>query len=150
MSKKLMGILLGLCVLTCPIQSEAHERQCPQPIEISCEEAQLLMQIASAEALDQGIDGMRFVMSVVINRTKDPAYPDDIRSVIFQPHQFYTAGMKTAEITPEVHMALAELEMGSLTPSIIAFETVSNNALDVYFTEAFSYRDHCFYTSKIN
>jgi len=148
MKRVIAGILLGLCVLTCPIQADAHERQCPQTIEVTYEEAQELMQIASAEALNQGEDGMLLVMSVVMNRVKSPDYPDTIHEVIHQPHQFYTAGMKSAELTPEVHMALARLEMGCLYPEIIAFEKSNNNSLDVYFTEAFDHKDHTFYTAK--
>lgn len=148
MKRVIAGILAGLCVLTCPIQADAYERQCPQTIEVTQQEAVELMQIASAEALNQGIDGMRYVMSVVINRVNSPDYPNDIHSVIYQPHQFYTAGMAKAEITPEVHMALALLEMGNLTPEIVAFETVQSDALDVYYSEAFTSGDHKFYTVK--
>ena len=148
MKRGIAGILAGLCVLTYPIQADAYERQCPQTIEVTQQEAVELMQIASAEALNQGIDGMRYVMSVVINRVNSPDYPNDIHSVIYQPHQFYTAGMAKADITPEVHMALALLEMGNLTPEIVAFETVQSDALDVYYSEAFTSGNHKFYTVK--
>ena len=146
--KKYVGLLFALVILCQPIQADAHERQCPQTIEVTQQEAVELMQIASAEALNQGIDGMRYVMSVVINRVNSPDYPNDIHSVIYQPHQFYTAGMAKAEITPEVHMALALLEMGNLTPEIVAFETVQSDALDVYYLEAFTSGNHKFYTVK--
>ena len=148
MKRVVAGILAGLCILTQPITAHAHERQCPKTIEVTQQEAVELMQIASAEALNQGIDGMRYVMSVVINRVNSPDYPNDIHSVIYQPHQFYTAGMAKAEITPEVHMALALLEMGNLTPEIVAFETVQSDALDVYYSEAFTSGNHKFYTVK--
>lgn len=148
MKRVVAGILAGLCILTQPITAHAHERQCPKTIEVTQAEAVELMQIASAEALNQGIDGMRYVMSVVINRVNSPDYPNDIHSVIYQPHQFYTAGMAKAEITPEVHMALALLEMGNLTPEIVAFETVQSDALDVYYSEAFTSGNHKFYTVK--
>lgn len=148
MKKAILGVLLAGTILFQPVQAEAHERQCPEIIEVTQQEAVELMQIASAEALNQGIDGMRFVMSVVINRVRCSEYPDNIHDVIYQPHQFYTKGMKKAEITPEVHMALAQLEMGCLTPEIVAFETTDNNALDVYYSEAFTYRDHTFYTKQ--
>lgn len=107
-----------------------------------------LMQIASAEALNQGTPGMLLVMSVVMNRVASPDYPDTIHGVIHQPHQFYTAGMKSAELTPDVHMALAQLEMGCLYPEIVAFERSENNSLDVYYEEAFDFKDHTFYTVK--
>ena len=148
MKRVITGILAGLCILTQPITAHAHERQCPKTIEVTQAEAVELMQIASAEALNQGVDGMRYVMSVVINRVNSPDYPNDIHSVIYQPHQFYTAGMAKAEITPEVHMALALLEMGNLTPEIVAFETVQSDALDVYYSEAFTSGNHKFYTVK--
>jgi spore germination cell wall hydrolase CwlJ-like protein len=106
------------------------------------------MEIASAEALNQGEDGMLLVMSVIINRVSSSEYPNTIHGVIHQSHQFYTKGMKSAEITPEVHMALARLEMGNLYPELVAFERKDNNALDVYYSEAFTHGDHTFYTCK--
>ena len=106
------------------------------------------MEIASAEALNQGEDGMLLVMSVIINRVNSSEYPNTIHGVIHQSHQFYTKGMKSAEITPEVHMALARLEMGNLYPELVAFERKDNNALDVYYSEAFTLGDHTFYTCK--
>ena len=148
MKKLILGILLGGAVISWPIHSEAHERQCPKPIEVTYEEAQELMQVAASEALNQGEDGMLLVMSVVMNRVNSSEYPNNIHDVIYQPYQFYTKGMKSAEITPEVHMALARLEMGNLYPELIAFEAKSNSALEVYYSEAFTYKDHTFYTRK--
>ena len=148
MKKAVLGILLGLAVLCQPITAHAHERQCPTIIEVTQAEAVELMQIASAEALDQGTPGMLLVMSVVMNRVASPDYPDTIHDVIHQDHQFYTAGMKSAELTPDVHMALAQLEMGCLYPEIVAFERLENNSLDVYYDEAFDFKDHTFYTVK--
>lgn len=148
MKRLIMGVLLGVTILSHPVQAEAHERQCPKPIEVTQAEAQELMQIASAEALNQGENGMLLVMSVVMNRVASPDYPNDIHSVIHAPHQFYTAGMKSAQITPEVHLALAELEMGNLYPEIIAFEKADSNFLNLYYDEAFTFLDHSFYTCK--
>lgn len=148
MKKVVLGILAGLCVLAQPFTAHAHERQCPTIIEVTQQEAQELMQIASAEALNQGTPGMLLVMSVVMNRVASPDYPNNIHDVIHQPHQFYAAGMKDAEITPDVHMALAQLEMGCKYPEIVAFERADNNCLDVYYDEAFDFKDHTFYTIK--
>ena len=146
--RKYVGFLFALVILFQPVQSRAYERQCPKPIEVTQQEAQELMQIASAEALNQGTPGMLLVMSVVMNRVASPDYPDTIHEVIHQPHQFYTAGMKSAELTPDVHMALAQLEMGCLYPEIVAFERSENNSLDIYYDEAFTFLDHSFYTVK--
>lgn len=148
MKRVVAGILAVLCILTQPITAHAHERQCPTVIEVTQAEAMELMQIASAEALNQGEDGMLLVMSVVMNRVESPDYPNTIHEVIHQPHQFYTAGMKSAELTPDCHMALARLEMGCLYPEIVAFERSENNSLDVYYDEAFTFLDHSFYTVK--
>lgn len=148
MKKGIMGILLGVTVLCLPIHSEAHERQCPAPIEVTYQEAQELMKIAYCEAGNQGEDGQLYVMSVVINRVRSDEFPDNIHDVIYQPHQFATAGMKKAEPTVETHRALAALEMGNLIPEIVAFERCSSSDLEVYFSEAFDYRDHTFYTLK--
>ena len=131
--KLILGILLGVTVLSHPISSEAHERQCPKTIEVTYAEAQELMEIASAEALNQGEDGMLLVMSVIINRVNSSEYPNTIHGVIHQSHQFYTKGM---------------LEMGNLYPELVAFERKDNNALDVYYSEAFTHGDHTFYTCK--
>ena len=148
MKRVVAGILAGLCILTQPVTAHAHERQCPTVIEVTQAEAMELMQIASAEALNQGTPGMLLVMSVVMNRVASPDYPDTIHEVIHQPHQFYTAGMKSAELTSDVHMALAQLEMGCKYPEIVAFERSENDSLDVYYDEAFDFKDHTFYTVK--
>lgn len=146
--RKYVGFLFALVILCQPIQSRAFERQCPKTIEVTYAEAQELMEIASAEALNQGEDGMLLVMSVIINRVSSSEYPNTIHEVIHQSHQFYTKGMKSAQITPEVHMALARLEMGNVYPELVAFERKDNNALDVYYSEAFTRGDHTFYTCK--
>lgn len=141
------------------LENEVHytkhwdENTYDDTIQLSIEDAQLLMKIASAEALNQGKNGMLKVMTVVINRRKDPEYPDTIWGVFSQENQFssYLSGAwKKAEITPECHEALAELEKNrNLDTSIYAFETVSNgNTLTAWFDMAYSYRDHIFYTKK--
>lgn len=150
MKKAILGILLGLTVLCHPVISEAHERNCPTTIELTQEEADELMRIAWCEAGNQGPDGQLYVMSVILNRVSSPNWPGDIHSVIYEPFQFATSGMKTAQPSAETHQALAALEMGNVIPEIIAFEKKSSNVLDKYFTEAFDYRDHKFYTVKIN
>lgn len=53
-------------------------------------ECDLLERIARAEAGNQGVEGMALVMNVVINRADKGS---SIESVIYAPHQFYTAGM---------------------------------------------------------
>ena len=153
MKKAILGILLGMAILGQPVQCRAADAVFPRTHEIqvnefSYEDAQLLMGIAEAEAGNQGTDGMWLVMSVVFNRVNDPEFPDTIKEVIYQPHQFYAKGIGKTEITPECHEALARLEMGDVAPEIVAFEKTTSKTLDKYFCGAFEYRDHKFYTLR--
>ena len=125
--------------------ARTHEVICN---EFTYEEAQLLMGIAQAEAGNQGTDGMWLVMSVVLNRVKSPEFPDSIKAVIYQESQFYAKGIGKTEISPECHEALARIERGDVAPQIIAFERTTNRTLEKYFSSAFGYKDHQFYTLK--
>lgn len=125
--------------------ARTHEVDCN---EFTYEDAQLLMGIAQAEAGNQGADGMWLVMSVVLNRVDSPEFPDTIREVIYADHQFYAKGIGKTEISPECHEALARIEKGDVAPEIVAFEKTTSKVLDKYFSSAFGYRDHQFYTLK--
>ena len=125
--------------------ARTHEVDC---IELSYEDAQLLMGIAQAEAGNQGIDGMWLVMSIVLNRVAAPEFPDNIHDVIYAESQFYAKGIGKTEISPECHEALARIERGDVAPKIVAFERTTSKTLDKYFSRAFGYRDHQFYTLK--
>lgn len=153
MKKAILGVLLGLAVLCHPVQVQAADAVFPRTHDIkvnefSYEDARLLLEIAQAEAGNQGVDGMWLVMSVVYNRVHDPEFPDNYHDVIYQPYQFYSQGIGKTEITPECHEALAKLEMGNVAPQIVAFEKTTSKTLDQYFCSAFEYRDHQFYTLK--
>lgn len=123
--------------------SRTHDVDC---VELSYEDAQLLMQIAAAEAEGEGRDGQRFVMSVVLNRVASPEWPNSIREVIFEPYQFYTQGMSSERVNADTHLALADIESGNVAPKIIGFEKAESDFLGRYFTPAFTYRHHTFYT----
>lgn len=151
MKYRLTGVLLGLIVLCCPITVHAesvHQRTHFEALDISYEDAQTLLKIATAEAGCEGSDGMWLVMSTIINRVNDPAFPDNIHDVVYQPYQYYTKGMGKTEIPVEAHEALARIEMGDVAPQIVAFEKTTSKTLDQYFCSAFEYRDHQFYTLK--
>ena len=149
-----VGVLMAMTILCWPIKAQAHSAVFPRTHEIKTlntneftyEEAQYLMEIAQAEAGNQGQDGMWLVMSVVYNRRDAEEFPDSIEEVIFQESQFYTKGMGATEISPECHEALARIERGDVAPEIVAFEKSTSNSLDEYFVEAFQYRSHKFYT----
>ena len=132
-------------------EQEPDPEEKREVIELTFEEAQLLMKIAQAEAGNQGEEGMRLVMSVVINRKNDEAFPDTIKEVAYQKNCFATVTtgkINKVELSAEAHTALARIEKGEVEPDIIGFENKSNNSLERYFDFAFTYLDHNFYTKK--
>ncbi len=52
------------------------------------EDIELLARLISSEAPGQPYEGQVAVAAVVLNRVRDPRFPDTIREVIFQPGQF--------------------------------------------------------------
>lgn len=116
-------------------------------IELSLSDAQLLMQVAQAEAGNQGIIGQWLVMNVIMNRVADPAWPDTIEKVVTQKSQFAKpATLK--DVGADAHLALAKLESGVTCPDIIGFEVSNSDKLKKYFEALFSYEDHTFYVQK--
>ena len=120
--------------------------------EFTYDEAQMLMRIAQAEAGNQGIEGMKLIMEVVLNRKNKDGYPGSIEGVIFQPHQFQPVSdgrYYSVELSPEVHLALSEIEQGlPIDENIVAFEITSSNSLERYFKYAYTVGDHNFYVEK--
>lgn len=117
--------------------------------EFTYEEAQLLLKIAQAEAGNQGIEGMRLVMSVIINRVDSEDFPGTIYEVVSQKNQFTTYRfINRVEPCAECHEALARIERGEVEPEIIGFERVEYSSLEKYFDPVFSYMDHRFYKLK--
>lgn len=132
-------------------EQEPDPEEKREVIELTYEEAQLLMKIAQAEAGNQGEEGMWLVMSVVINRKNDEAFPDTIKEVAYQKNCFatvITGKINKVELSLEAHTALARIEKGEVKPDIVGFENKSNNSLERYFDFAFTYLDHNFYTNK--
>ena len=124
MKRVLVGFFLGFFVLSAPMRAFAENQHNSTVIEMNIDEAQELLKIAYAE------------------------FPNTIHEVIYQPGQFYTEGMSAAEPTADTHMALARIECGEVAPLILAFETDTGSALDKYFSYAFQYHNHKFYTRK--
>ena len=60
-------------------------------IELTPEDERLLMDIAMAEAGNQGVLGKMIVIRCVLNRCEKTG--GSIRSIIYAPNQFYVAGM---------------------------------------------------------
>lgn len=146
----LAGVILGMSLLSCNIPTDAKEiipEKKTDVLELSIEDAQLLMRTAWAEAGNQGEDGIWLVMSTIINRVNDPDWPDSLSGVVYEKGQ-YTTPAKLSDVGPDAHLALARLEGGSICPGIIAFETIKSNKLDSYFEQVFEYRGHQFYVKR--
>ena len=118
-----------------------------------------IKKLAMAEAESEGEDGQWLVMSVVMNRVKDPDYPGSVMDVITQYrtkngkpiYQFSSVGdgrIDVAEPSPDSEAALERILKGDIAPSLIAFEKSDSDVLDQWFEYAFTYRNHKFYVKK--
>lgn len=121
--------------------------------EVTYEEAQMLMKVAQAEAGNQGIKGMAYVMRVVLNRVKSDDFPNTVKEVIEQPYQFESfsnGAYQDAEPTADCHLALADVEREYINnKNIIAFEYTGNgDTLLKYFDYSFTDNSHHFYVRK--
>ena len=122
-------------------------------IQISYEDAQRLMKIATAEGGNQGTEGMLLIMQTIWNRVQSDDFPDTIKGVIEQKNAFTSVTRGTyqeAEPTYEAHLALAEFEKNlNHDPKLIGFETTKNGErLLAYFDYYKTYQDHTFYQKK--
>lgn len=109
---------------------------------------EMLAQLVQAEAGNQPLTGMRFVVDVVLNRVDDPRFPDTIEEVIFQggPTQFSVTvnGMfeSAADNISEEALLAVELEWEErLDYGILYF---SSTKTPVNGKNAFKYFDHWF------
>ena len=107
-----------------------------QIVELSIDDAQLLMKLAWSEAGNQGIEGQLAIMNVVMNRVNDENFPDTVKDVIYQKcgnyYQFSVVGngvLKKAEPTEETQLSLAELEGGKdVSQGALYFEAISSSS----------------------
>ncbi len=70
---------------------------------------EMMAKCVEAEAGNQGLLGKRLVVDVILNRVKDPDFPDTIREVIAQPYHFsvyWNGAMEAAEPTEETWTAI--------------------------------------------
>lgn len=60
--------------------------------QVTDHERSLLERVAMNEAGNQGVQGMRYIVAVILNRVESssPDFKDTIEEVIFQPNQFAT------------------------------------------------------------
>jgi len=132
-------------------EQEQAEQVQVQEVILTDREEELLLKVAQSEATSQGPDGMWLVMSVVLNRVESKNFPNTIEEVIYQKNQFSVVDdgrIDRVAITDDAREALGRVKNGEVAYGIIAFESVDSSVHSKYFMEAFSYRDHKFYTEK--
>ena len=124
-------------------------------LQITYQDAQLLLAVASAEAANQGTIGMLRVMQCIMNRVNDSDFPDSVEEVVYQPGGFdsVTSGaIYVVDVPATAHEALALLEANKdMNVEIVGFETKRNGrTLERFFDYSFTYKDHDFYIKEKN
>ena len=95
---------------------------CPEDIYI--ETMDMLARCVEAEAGNQGLEGKRLVVDVILNRVKDPDFPDTVQEVISQPYHFsvyWNGAMEEVEVSEETRMAI-QMELKEISyPGVLYF-----------------------------
>ena len=126
-----------------------HETE--KTLEIGTEDAQMLKQIAMAEAEGEGTYGKALVMGVVLNRMQSDEFPDTVEGVIFQPKQFSVVldGGRYYSVIPdqECAEALELIESGwDETDGAMYFESCRGDSWHSRNLELlYQYGNHRFY-----
>ena len=71
-----------------PTQVQTVKQQKREVININNEELLLLSKLVTGEARGESYEGQVAVAAVVINRVKDPRFPNSIKDVIYQKNAF--------------------------------------------------------------
>ena len=71
-----------------PAQVQTVKQQKREVINITNEELLLLSKLVTGEARGESYEGQVAVAAVVINRVKDPRFPNSIKDVIYQKNAF--------------------------------------------------------------
>ena len=94
--------------------TEEMEKHQINPEEVYLESMEMLARCVEAEAGNQGLEGKRLVVDVILNRANDPDFPDSIQKVIEQPYHFsvyWNGSMEKVEVSEETRQAIRmELE----------------------------------------
>lgn len=145
----LFAIGLALCN---PLTVQAEE--CIKYERVICdltaEEQVLIQKIALAEAENQGIGGMAFVMQVILNRIQSDDFPDTLEEVISQENQFsvYGSGVYLEKEPNENSEKALELLSVLLNRGALYFENPrgkENTWHSRNLEYVFEYEDHVFY-----
>lgn len=114
---------------------------------ISETDKERLLQIASLEAGNQGVDGMAYVMQTVLNRVFDPDFPMTVEGVLFQENQFTTASkLDNANIVDGAEDAFYLVTEGEYKVSeALYFESMPGTVWAGCHEYLFTYEGHDFY-----
>ena len=98
-----------------PIQAKTVKQQKREVINITNEELLLLSKLVTGEARGESYEGQVAVAAVVINRVKDPRFPNTIKDVIYQKNAFSVVknGKINAEPTSSTYRAAQEALYGN-------------------------------------
>lgn len=84
------------------------------PEDMYLESMEMLARCVEAEAGNQGLEGKRLVVDVILNRVRDKDFPDTITGVITQKYHFssyWNGAMEKVEVSEETRQAIRmELE----------------------------------------
>ena len=79
----------------------------PAPaIILTQEEKQLAARVVQAEAGGEDMVGKRLVVDTILNRVRDPHFPDTVSAVVWQPCQYAVAGYYSDECMEAVEAEL--------------------------------------------
>ena len=94
------------------------------PEDIYYETMDMLARCVEAEAGNQGLEGKRLVVDVILNRVSDPDFPDSIQKVIGQPYHFsvyWNGAMESVEVSEETRQAI-RMELKEISyPGVMYF-----------------------------
>ena len=92
------------------IQVENLSQQKKEVINITNEELLLLSKLVTGEARGESYEGQLAVAAVVINRVKDPRFPNTIKDVIYQKNAFSVVKDGSINMQPTESAYTAEKE----------------------------------------
>lgn len=104
----------------------------------------LLAQLAHAEGHNQDVDGMKYIVAVILNRVESDIFPDTISEVIFQDGQFAVVGNGEFEkaIPEESDFEAVKQELEHRSNKEILYFTAGNYG--EFGKPSFKYKEHFF------
>lgn len=116
------------------------------PEEMYLESMEMLARCVEAEAGNQGLEGKRLVVDVILNRVRDKDFPDTIAEVITQEYHFssyWNGAMERVTVSEETRQAI-RMELEEIGyPGVMYFR---EGDWSLYGTPWKQVRDHYFST----